>query len=245
MSVVAVVVFGGSRGNLVPSQVAIRRVVAWVGDTSVEALLPEGGRSLQLPCSGGSSVSGVHADGGTPDGDFTKEGRGRVAARRCPHRLRAVLGGVASNLSGEANHQLGPRGQVLAPNGMIMKRFRYAGKPGQRSWVGRCGLWEAPVEHGGHVAGGMEFSSGGGYLQVEEWVLPGLSRQSEQMCPQRRPGRFAGEFGDDLVGLAIEHLNDLGANQLLGRDMEPVGVALDSVEQPGSWVAEFSQQRAG
>ena len=63
----------------------------------------------------------------------------------------------------------------------------------------------------------MEFSSGGGYLQVEEWMLPGLSRQSEQMCPQRRPGRFAGEFGDDLVGLAIEHLNDLGANQLLVR----------------------------
>jgi len=38
MSVVAVVVFGGSRGNLVPSQVAIRRVVACVGDASVEAL---------------------------------------------------------------------------------------------------------------------------------------------------------------------------------------------------------------
>ena len=130
LSVVPVVAFGGSRGNLVASQVTIRRVVAWVGDTSVEALLPEGGRSLQLPCSGGSSVSGVHADGGTPDGDFTKEGRGRVAARRCPHRLRAVLGGVASNLSGEANHQVGPRGQVLAPNVMIMKRFRYAGKPG-------------------------------------------------------------------------------------------------------------------
>ena len=112
LSVVPVVAFGGSRGNLVASQVTIRRVVAWVGDTSVEALLTEGGRSLQLPCSGGSSVSGVHADGGTPDGDFTKEGRGRVAARRCP---RAVLGGVASNLSGEANHQVGPRGQVLAP----------------------------------------------------------------------------------------------------------------------------------
>src|SRR5215217_3415734 len=82
MSVVAAVVFGGSRDNLVPSQVAIRRVVAWVGDTSVEALLPEGGRSLQLPCSGGSSVLGVHADGGTPDGDFTKEGRGWMTARQ-------------------------------------------------------------------------------------------------------------------------------------------------------------------
>ena len=187
MSVVAVVVFGGSRANLVPSEVAIRRVVAWMGDTSVEALLPEGGRSLQLPCSGGSSVSGVDADGGPPDGDVTNDGGVRVAAERRPHRLRAVLGGVASNLSGEANHQLGPRGQVLAPNGMIMKRFRYTGKPGKRSWVSRCGLWEAPVQHGGQVSGGVELSSGGGYLQVEEWVLAGLCRQREKMCPQRRP----------------------------------------------------------
>jgi hypothetical protein len=38
------------------------------------------------------------------------------------------------------------------------------------------------------------------------------------------------EFGDDLVGSAVEHLNDLGANQLLGRDMEAVGVALNSLE---------------
>jgi hypothetical protein len=152
---------------------------------------------------------------------------------------------VASNLSGEANHQLGPHCQILTPNGMIMKRLRYAGKPRQRSRVGRCGLWQAPVEHGGHVAGGMEFSSGSGYLEVEEWVLTGLGCQSEQMCPQRRPRRLAREFRDDLVGSAIEHLNDLGANQLLGRDMEPVGVTLDSVEQPGSWVAEVSQQRAG
>jgi hypothetical protein len=128
---------------------------------------------------------------------------------------------------------------------MIMECLRYAGKPRQWAWVGGCGLWEAPVEYGGHVFCGVEFSSGGGCLQVEEWVLPGLRRQGEQVCSERRPGRFAGEFGDDLVGLVIEHLNDLGSNELLGRDMEPVGVALDGVEQPGSWVAEFSQQRAG
>jgi hypothetical protein len=76
-------------------------------------------------------------------------------------------------------------------------------------------------------------------------VLPGLRRQSEQVCSERRPGRFAGEFGDDLVGLAVEHLNDLGSDQPLGRDMKPVGVALDGVEQPGCWTAEFSQQGGG
>jgi hypothetical protein len=122
MSVVAVEVFGGSRGNLVPSQVAIRRVVAWVGDTSVEALLPDGGRSLQLPCSGGSSVLGVDAGGGTPDLDFTDEGDGRVAARRRPYRLFAVMADAVSDLIYEATNELRPRGQVLAPNGMIMKR---------------------------------------------------------------------------------------------------------------------------
>ena len=45
--------------------------------------------------------------------------------------------------------------------------------------------------------------------------------------------------------MAIEHLNDLGSNQLLGRDMETVGVAPDGVVEPGSRIAEFSQQRAG
>jgi hypothetical protein len=32
---------------------------------------------------------------------------------------------------------------------------------------------------------------------------------------------------------------------VLGRYVEPVGVALDGVEQSGSWVVEFSQQARG
>ena len=113
---------------------------------------------------------------------------------------------------------------------MIMKGVRNAGKPGQRSRVGRCGLWEAPVEYGRHVAGGMEFPSGDRCVQVQEWVLTGLNGQGEHVSSERRSGRLAGEFGDDLVGSAVEHLNDLGANQLLGRDMEAVRVALNSLE---------------
>ena len=81
-----------------------------------------------------------------------------------------------------------------------MKGVRNAGKPRQRPSVSRCGLWEPPVEHGGHVSCGVEFSSGGRCLQVEDWVVTGLSRQSEQVCSERRPRRLAGEFGDDLVG---------------------------------------------
>jgi len=49
---------------------------------------------------------GVDADGGTPDSDFTKEGGGRVASRRCPYRLFAVLAGAVSNLICETGNEL-------------------------------------------------------------------------------------------------------------------------------------------
>jgi hypothetical protein len=91
----------------------------------------------------------------------------------------------------------------------------------------------------------VEFAASGGCVQVEEWVLPGLGRQPEEMCSERRPRWLVGEVGDDLVGLAIERLNDLGSDELLGRDMEPVGVVLNGVEQPGSRVAELAQQCCG
>ena len=140
---------------------------------------------------------------------------------------------------------MGPLRQILAPNGMIMKCFRNTGKPWQRSWVCRCRLWEAPVEYGGHVCCCVEFATGGRCEQVEEWVLTRVGRQGEQVCPQRRPRRLAGEVGHELVGPGVEHLNDLGSNELLGRHMKPVGVTLDGVEQPRGWVAELAQQRGG
>ena len=46
-----------------------------------------------------------------------------MAARRCPYRLLAVIAGAVSNLISEANDELRPRRQVLAPNVMIMKRL--------------------------------------------------------------------------------------------------------------------------
>jgi hypothetical protein len=108
----------------------------------------------------------------------------------------------------------------------------YAGKPLKRSLADNCGLWEAPVEYGGHVAGGVEFSACGGCLQVEEWVLTRFSRQSEEMCPEGWPRRLAGERGDDVVGLAVERVNDLGSGKLLGRHLESVSIALDRIMQP-------------
>jgi hypothetical protein len=82
-------------------------------------------------------------------------------------------------------------------------------------------------------------------VQLEERVLTGFGRQREEVCSEGWPGWFAGEFRYDLVGSIVEHLNDVGANQLLGGCMEAVGVALDGVEQPGSWAAEFPQQCGG
>ncbi len=64
----------------------------------------------------------VDTDDGSPDGDFTKEASGRVAAGRCPYRMDAVLAGAVSNLICEIDYELRPLRQVLTPNAMIMKR---------------------------------------------------------------------------------------------------------------------------
>ena len=91
---------------------------------------------FELGSSGWSWVSGVDAVGGPPHGDFTDDGRVRVASRRRPDWLRRHLAGVVLDLIGEVGDELGSLCQILAPNGMIMKRLRNAGKPGKRPWVG-------------------------------------------------------------------------------------------------------------
>jgi len=73
MSVFPAAALGDARANLALSRVEARRVVASVGGPSVEVLLPEGGSDLQLSWPGWSVVSGVDADRGPPNGDFTNE----------------------------------------------------------------------------------------------------------------------------------------------------------------------------
>ena len=82
-------------------------------------------------------------------------------------------------------------------------------------------------------------------MEVEEWVFTGFGRQREQVCSEGWPGRFAGEFRDDVVGLAVERVNDLGSDKLLGRHLEPVGVALDRIMQSRGWVAESAEECRG
>src|SRR5215218_1481763 len=117
-------------GSLVGSGIEPTEVVAAVRDTSVEVVLPEGGRCLQLSCTRGSVVLPVDRVGSPPDFDFTDEGDARLTTRRSPDRWRAVLVGVSSDMSGEVGDQLGALGKILAPNVMIMKRFRIPGSHG-------------------------------------------------------------------------------------------------------------------
>jgi hypothetical protein len=81
-------------------------VVASVGDPSLEMSLPFGRRDLQLVGSGSAAVLRVDAVRGSPDGDFTKEGGYRVAARWRPYGLFAAMAGAVSDLIREAGHEL-------------------------------------------------------------------------------------------------------------------------------------------
>ena len=88
------------------TETRVGRVVASVGDPSLEMLLPFDRRDLQLLPSGSAAVFGVDAVRGSPDGDFTEEGDGRVAARRCPYGLILPMTGAVSDLICEAGNEL-------------------------------------------------------------------------------------------------------------------------------------------
>jgi len=205
------------------------KAAATQGNVLVEVLLPKCGRGLRLSCSGRSAVLGIDADGGSPDGDFPKEGGIRVAAR-CPLGLFAAMAGGVSDLTCKVDNELRSLRQVLAPNVMIMKRLRCAGKPRWRSRVSRCGRWEAPLERGGHVPGGVEVASGGGCLQVDEWMFSGIGRQREETCSKCGPRWLAGDVGDDLVRMGVQGFDDPLSELVPGRRVEPVGVTLDGVK---------------
>ena len=207
-------------------------------------LFPQGRKCFEWGSSGWSWVLGIDAVGGPPYCDFADEGGVRVAFRWCPDWLGVTLAGVALDLVGEVGDELGSFGQVSLPGGMGMERFWNAGEPGQRTWVGRRELWEAPVEDGGHIASSAEVASEGGCQQVTERVFTGFGRQREQVGSQGWPSRFGSESGDVLVD-SVELCDAFGSDVLFGCDVEAVGVALNRLEQPGRWVVELAQQTAG
>jgi hypothetical protein len=206
----------------------------------VEALFPKGGGCLELASSSGwSRVLGIDAVGGPPHCDFANEIAARAASRCSPDRRGVALAGVVLDLVGEVGDQLGSPCQVGPPDGMVMQRFWNAREPGQRTWVDRRQLWEAPVEDGGHVACGFEVAFAGGCQQVAERVLSRFGREAEQVGPQGWPSGFSGEPGEVLVGL-VELRNGLWSEQLFGCHVEAVGVALDRLGKPGRWVVELA-----
>jgi hypothetical protein len=185
MSIFALVILRGSI-DLVFACICAKAAAAAEGNVLVEVLLPEGGHGLQLSWSGWSAVFGVNADGGTPDLDFTKEGNAQRAARRCPYRLFGAMAGAVSDLVCKADEELRPLREVFTVNVMIMKplavcreakvaaQAQWMPAPGAASRVRRPCLLRCGVLVRRRPAGG-------------EWMLPGFSRQSEQMCSERRP----------------------------------------------------------
>jgi hypothetical protein len=83
VSVFVTATFKGGTNSL-PQEIQVGRVVASVGDASIELLLPFGRSGRQLFWSGGSAVVGVDAIGGPPHGDFTNESCAQGTALRHP-----------------------------------------------------------------------------------------------------------------------------------------------------------------
>jgi hypothetical protein len=126
VSIFVTATFNGGTNSL-PQEIQVGRVVASVGDASIEMLLPFVRSGRQLFWTGGAAVVGVDAIGGPPYGDFTNEGGAQRIVLRHPMGLTAVVVGVVSNVVGEVGDQLGPPGQVLPPVGVIVDRLGNSG----------------------------------------------------------------------------------------------------------------------
>src|SRR5215211_1698618 len=72
-----------------------------------------------------------------------------------------------------------------------------------------------------------------------------VSAASASRCA-RRVGQAGSVVspGDVLIGL-VELRDGLGSDELLGCDVEAVGVAMDRLEEPGRWIIELAQHGAG
>ena len=109
VSIFVTATFKGGTNSL-PPEIQVGRVVASVGDVSIEMLLPFGRSGRKLFLSGWAAVVGVDAIRGPPHGDFANESGAQRTALRRPMGLSAVVVGVMSNVVGEVGDQLRPPG---------------------------------------------------------------------------------------------------------------------------------------
>jgi hypothetical protein len=123
VSIFVAATFKGGTNSL-PQEIHVGRVVAGVGDASIEMLLPFGRSGRQLFCSGGAGIVGIDAIGGPPHGDFTNESGAQRTVLLAPMGLSAVVVGVMSNVVGEVADQLRPPAQILPPVRVIIDRLR-------------------------------------------------------------------------------------------------------------------------
>ena len=207
-------------------------------------LFPEVCSGFELRSAGCLWVVGVDAVRGAPNGHLPEECGARVAARGRPGGCSVGSAGLFSDVVGEVGDELGALGEVVAPDRIDLQSGWDARHPWQRPVIGCRGLRKSPVEDGGHVASGGEVAAKSSIVKMAERVVAGLGGEVEEVGSEGRPGRFAGEAGDVLVD-RVEVGNNLGPEELFGGGVEAVGVALDSVEQPGGRVVEFTQGRGG
>jgi hypothetical protein len=79
---------------------------------------------------------------------------------------------------------------------------------------------------------------------VAQRVLSSLRRQVEEVGSDGRPSGFGGEPGDVLVGL-VKLSDDPGSDELFGRYVQAVRVALNRLKKPPGWIVQLAQHGVG
>lgn len=224
--------------------IGIEATWEFVGDSSVEVLSPEVCSGLELRSAGCSWVVQVDAVRCAPHGDLPEQAGARAAAQRCPAGCSIGSTGLFPDVVGEVGDELGALGEVVAPDRIDLKSGGDARQPWQRPVIECRSLRKSPVKDGGHVASAGEVAAKSSIVEMTERVLARFGGEVEEVGSQGGPRRFAGEAGDVAVD-PVELGNNLRSEELFGGGVEAVGVALDSVEQPGSRVMEFAQGGRG
>jgi hypothetical protein len=219
--------------------IGIEATWEFVGDSSVEVLSPVVCSGLELRSAGCSWVVGIDAVRCAPDGHLAEQTGARAAARACPGGCSIGSAGLFPDVAGEVDDELGALGEVVAPDRIDLKSGGDARQPWQRPMIECRSLRKAPVKDGGHVASAGEIASLSSIVEMTERVLARFCGEVEDMGSQGGPRRFAGEAGDVAVD-PVELGNNLRSEEVFGGGVEAVGVALDSVEQPGGRVVEFT-----
>ena len=129
---------------------------------------------------------------------------------------------------------------------MVAKPSGDAGEPRQRSGAGVSvtGIVEPPIEDGGSVVGGVEFTAACDSGQLRDWV-GAVCGEQQQVGAEGGPSRFVGEAGHNLVGRDIERLDNFASCQVCGGHLEGVDVVPGCICEPDGRVMLVALQGGG